>query len=63
MSDNKCRSEGCEQKVDVFYYCDDHFEKALCDECGNPHEEDFARPYAPEKSINDLVRERDESNA
>lgn len=34
---SKCKAEGCEQEVDVFYYCDDHFEEGICYECGEPH--------------------------
>lgn len=24
---DKCKSEGCNNEVDFFYYCDDHFEE------------------------------------
>ena len=30
--------------------------------CGEEDRKAEARPYAPEKTINDLIRERDESN-
>ena len=45
----KCKRIGCANEVDTFYYCDDHFE------------EGEGVRYTPEKTINDLKRERDES--
>lgn len=39
----KCKYEGCNEEVDTFYYCDDHFleeEGEPCDECGAIHDEE-----------------------
>ena len=41
----KCKESGCDNEVDTFYYCDDHFraeegEGEECDECGEIHDED-----------------------
>jgi hypothetical protein len=36
----KCKESGCDNEVDTFYYCDDHFIRQECDECGEIHDED-----------------------